>query len=159
MTIALQGTLQLSHLHIHTHLNVLFHISTQDAQSHLLASAAYSLPNITDPSVSTDGTKVVRTEPLSFRFNVGWIDGNVLPGMVGRPVLGVVDHGLGFTLFSFFALAASAGLGAMAMMILERRKGRHMKGLPPIGVKGLGLNGSPGYGSYGGYNYGPGKKD
>lgn len=165
LTIALQGTLQLSHLHLHTNINVLFHTSVNDgdtsSSSHLIASTAYSLPNLTDSSLPSEGTKVLRTEPLAFTFNVGWIDGNVLPGMVGRPIIGVKDHGIGFVFLSFFALAASAGLGAMSMMIWERRKsGRSMNGLPPIGIRGtMGMNGQPGYGGYGGYGYGVGKRD
>ena len=140
-------------------MNVLFHTSVDEETSHLLAATAYSLPNSTDASLPAEGAKVVRLEPLSFTFNVGWIDGNVLPGMVGRPVLGVKDHGLGLTLLSVFGLAASAGVGAMGMMIWERSKSRNMRGLPPIGVKGLGMNGHPGYGGYGGYTSGPGKRD
>lgn len=171
LTIALQGTLQLSHIHLHTSINALFHTNVDEgassSYSHIVASTAYSLPNLTDPSLSSEGSKVLRTEPLAFTFNVGWIDGDILPGMVGRPVIGVKDHGFGFMLLSFFALAASGGIGAMGMMIWERRKsGRSMNGLPPIGVKGLGLNGvngmngHSGYGGYGGYaGYGPGKRD
>lgn len=168
LTIALQGTLQLSHLHLHTSLNVLFHTSVDardsSSPSHLIASTAYSLPNLTDPSLSAEGTKVIRTEPLAFVFKVGWVDGDVLPGMVGRPITGVRDHGVGFTLLSFFALAASAGLGAMVMMIWERRRGGAiMNGLPPIGVRGIGMNGHSGYGGHSGYRgyggYGVGKRD
>jgi hypothetical protein len=166
LTIALQGSLQHSHLHLHTTINVLFHTSADsNTPSHLIAAAAYSLPNLTDPMLPLEGTKVIRTEPLSFTFEVGWIDGAILPGMVGRPVIGVKDHGLGFSLLTFFALAASAGVGAMGMMIWERRKsGRSMNGLLPTvgGARGMsgGGNGT-GYGGYGGYatGYGPGKKD
>ena len=168
LTVALQGTLQLSHLHLHTSVNVLFHTSVDavdsSSPSHLIASIAYSLPHLTDPSLSTEGTKVLRTEPLAFVFKVGWVDGDVLPGMVGRPITGVRNHGVGFTLLSFFALAASAGLGAIGMMIWERRKGgRIMNGLPPIGIRGIGLNGHSGYGGHSGYRgyggYGVGKRD
>lgn len=164
LTVALQGTLQLSHLHLHTSVNVLFHTSIDamdTSPSHLIASTAYSLPNLTDPSLSSEGTKVLRTEPLAFTFNVGWVDGDSLPGMVGRPISGVKDHGVGFTLLSFFALAASAGLGAIGMMVWERRKGdRRINGLPPIGVRGIGMNGHSGYGGYGGYGgFGVGKRD
>ena len=163
LTIALQGTLQLSHLHLHTGVNVLFHTSIDADESassaHLIAATAYSLPNLTNPTLPSEGTKVLRTEPLVFTFNVGWIDGDVLPGMVGRPITGVKDHGLGLVLLSFFALAASAGLGAMGMMIWERRKScRSMNGLPPIGIRGnMVVNGNSGYGGYGGY--GIGKRD
>ena len=169
LTIALQGTLQLSHIHLHTNLNVLFH--TWPAyhpsepfnldRSRLVAATAYSLPN-TSAAAPVEGSKIFRNEPLTFTFNVGWVEGTTLPGMVGRPVLGVRDHGVGFTLFSFFALAAAAGLGAMGMLVYERRKsGRSMNGL--LGgnmgtINGTRLsNGYGGYGSYGGYA--SGKKD
>ncbi|KAI1618664.1 hypothetical protein EDD37DRAFT_623373 [Exophiala viscosa] len=169
-TIALQGTLQLSHLHLHTNINVLFHMSqdTEDskapASSHLIASTAYSLPNVS-ASAPIEGTKIVRNEPVVLTFNVGWIDGAVLPGMVGRPVLGVTNHSLGFSLLSFCAVAAAAGVGAMAMLIYERQKSGRS------GVYGNGLlggnvgNGMPrtsgygGYGGYGGYTNSVGKRD
>ena len=82
--------------------------------------------------------------------------------MVGRPVLGVRDHGVGFTLFSFFALAAAAGLGAMGMLVYERRKsGRSMNGLLGGNMGAMNgarmSNGYGGYSSYGGYN--SGKRD
>ena len=169
-TIALQGTLQLSHLHLHTNINVLFHMSqdTEDskapASSHLIASTAYSLPNAS-VSAPIEGTKIVRNEPVVLTFNIGWIDGAVLPGMVGRPVLGVTNHSLGFSLLSFCAVAAAAGVGAITMLIYERRKSGRS------GVYGNGLlggnvgNGMPrtsgygGYGGYGGYTNSVGKRD
>ncbi|RMZ80190.1 hypothetical protein DV737_g3075, partial [Chaetothyriales sp. CBS 132003] len=77
LTIALHGTLQFSHLHLHTNIN---------------------------------GAKVMRTEPLTLTFNVGWIDG--------------AAHTVGFSLLSFFACAASAGVGAMGMLVYERRNKR-----------------------------------
>lgn len=158
-TIALQGTLQLSHLHLHTNINVLFHISPESEipgeviESHLIASTAYSLPNATS-STPLEGPKIVRNEPVVLTFNIGWVDGAVLPGMVGRPVLGIRNHRIGFSLLSFFAIAASAGVGAMAMLVYERRKSGRS------GVYGNGLLGgnvgngavrSSGYGGYGGY--------
>ena len=167
LTIALQGTLQFSHLHMHTNINVLFHTSEDQANtkepSRLIASTAYSLPNnsITAPR---EGMKVIRNEPLVFTFNVGWIDGDVLPGMVGRPVLGVVDHRVGFSLLSFFACAASAGVGAMGMLVYERKKsGRssiYGNGLLGGNVGSAGAR-TTGYGGYGGYSSGSmaGKRD
>lgn len=168
LTIALQGTLQLSHLHLHTGINVLFHTNPSSSPSsnsfdppHLIASTAYSLPNTTSPTSPLEGSKIFRAEPLIFTFNVGWIDGAVLPGMVGRPVIGVKDHGVGFTLLSFFALAAAAGVGAMGMLVYERRKsGRTMNGLlgGNAGANGGAMRMGNGYGSgfggYGGYNLG-----
>ena len=158
-TIALQGTLQLSHLHLHTNINVLFHMSPesdtpgQAVQSHLIASTAYSLPNMTS-STPLEGPKIVRYEPVVLTFNIGWVDGAVLPGMVGRPVLGIRNHSVGFSLLSFFAIAASAGVGAMAMLVYERRKsgrsGVYGNGILGGNV-GNGVARSSGYGGYGGY--------
>ncbi|KAL9107692.1 MAG: hypothetical protein Q9227_007407 [Pyrenula ochraceoflavens] len=84
MTISLQGTLQLSHLHIHTSVNTLIHTGpvasasgskapASDALS-IIASTAYSVPNMTSPD-SLMGSKVIRLEPLTFTFNIGWIEG------------------------------------------------------------------------------------
>lgn len=169
-TIALQGTLQLSHLHLHTNINVLFHMSQDpgssrasslQSPSYLIASTAYSLPN-SSSEVPVEGTKIVRNEPMVLTFNVGWIDGAVLPGMVGRPVLKVTDHSVGFSLLTFFALAASAGVGAMAMLVYERRKSGR-SGLYSNGILGGNVgNGTargPGYGGYGGYTSTLGKRD
>ena len=185
LTIALQGVFQLSHLHIHTNINVLFHtftgdqdltdlskkekakLAAHDTPSHLIASAAYSLP---DPKGLPEGAKIVRNEPLKFTFNVGWIPGSILPGMVnsndGRLYMGVTDHTTGFSLLSFFAIVGSGGTGALLMLLYERRKrGRADKFgngiLPTNGFVNTGAPRSSGYGGYGGYggSYGPGKRD
>jgi len=189
LTIALQGTLQLSHLHLHTNINVLFHTftDTQDSAdlskkerlaimnhevpSHLIASAAYSLP---DPAQVPEGTKILRTEPITFTFNVGWIPGAILPGMVSADTgklyvpLGLTSHRIGFSLLSFFAIAGSAGVGALGMLVYERRKsGRSMNGLlggnvgngyATVPAGAARSSGYGGYGGYGGYS-GPGKRD
>jgi hypothetical protein len=177
-TIAVQGTLQTSHLHLHTNINVLFHTSAPDADtsrkttqqtSHLIASTAYSVPN---PSLSSpkEGTKITRYEPLALTFNVGWIDGDVLPGMPGRPVMGVKDHSIGFSLISLLGLAAAAGFGALAMLLYERKKSGRAGGNGLLGGNvgsGLGMGnggvvrstGYGGYGGYGGFNGGTGKRD
>jgi hypothetical protein len=169
-TIALQGTLQLSHLHLQTNINVIFHTSSESSSvssskddiAHLIASTAYSVPNTTF-GASPEGSKIVRNEPLVLTFNVGWIDGAILPGMASRPVIGVKDHSLGFSLLGFFALAASAGVGAIAMLVYERRKsGRSLNGLlgGNVGNGAVGRStGYGGYGGYGGYNINTGKRD
>jgi hypothetical protein len=168
-TIALQGTLQLSHLHLHTNINVLFHMSTDPdttksssfstQPSYLIGSTAYSLPNTTS-NAPVEGTKIVRNEPVVLTFNVGFIDGAVLPGMQGRPVMKVTDHSVGFSLLSFFALAASAGVGAMAMLVYERRKSGR-SGVYSNGLLGGNVGGArtSGYGGYGGYSSSMGKRD
>lgn len=130
----------------------------KDSTSHLIASTAYSVPNTT-ASAPIEGTKILRNEPLTFTFNVGWIDGDVLPGMVGRPVARITDNRFGFSLLSFFALAASGGVGAIGMLVYERRKSGRAgaNGILP-NVNGVGR--STGYGGYGGYaGYTTGKRD
>ncbi|KAK2816019.1 hypothetical protein FQN49_008064 [Arthroderma sp. PD_2] len=103
MTIALQGTLQYSHLHMWTDMNVLFHRSTtipsKDAKpskhrtnGQVVAGSAYSFPLSVkkdkegkldstipvpmDPWAAGKGNKIVRGEPLTFTFKVGWVDEN-----------------------------------------------------------------------------------
>jgi hypothetical protein len=82
--------------------------------------------------------------------------------MVGRPVLGIKDHSVGLSLIGFFAIAASAGVGAMAMLVYERRKSGR-SGLYGNGILGGNVgNGavrSSGYGGYGGYSSSMGKRD
>lgn len=168
-TVAVQGTLQTSHLHLHTNINVLFHTSIEESakkskktapQSHLIASTAYSVPN---PSLSSprEGTKITRYEPLVLTFNVGWIDGDVLPGMVGRLEMGVRDHSVGFSLLSLMGLAASAGFGALGMLLYERKKSGRAGGNGLLGgnVGNGGVVRNTGYGGYGGYSNNVGKRD
>lgn len=170
LTIALAGSLQLSHIHLHTTVNVIFHTHpsyqptepSSRGRSRLLAATAYSVPNTTQGAPS-DGPKVIPNDPLVLLFNVGWVPGVVLPGMAGQPS-GVTSHGFGLGVFGFFAMAASAGVGAMGMLIYERRRnaGGGMNGLlgGNIGVGGAGMRLVNGYGGYGGYgNYAAGKRD
>jgi hypothetical protein len=144
-------------------INVLFHTSNSTLEPpHLLASTAYSLPN-SSSSAAREGTKIMRFEPLVLIFNVGWIDGTVLPGMVGRPVLGVKDHSVGFSLLSFFALMASAGVGAIGMLVYERKKsgrsGGYGNGILGGNIGSGSAARNTGYGGYGGYSSGVGKRD
>lgn len=86
-------------------------------------------------------------------------------------MLGIRDHSIGFSLLSFFAVVASAGVGAMAMLVYERRKSGRAASMYGGGGAGNGLLGgnigsggarSSGYGGYGGYGgggYTTGKRD
>ncbi|KIX10688.1 uncharacterized protein Z518_01772 [Rhinocladiella mackenziei CBS 650.93] len=69
-------------------------LKAKDGTSYLIASTAYSLPNTPDPDLPLEGSKIRRNEPLVLTFNIGWIDGAVLPGMVGGPILGVKNHNI-----------------------------------------------------------------
>ncbi|TPR09858.1 AMP-binding enzyme family protein [Aspergillus niger] len=86
ITFAIQGTLQLSHLHIWTDMNVLVHnmASTEKKKrkdpGYVVAGTAYSVPEFDnrgarEPWTEGHGTKVVRGEPLTFRFSVKWVEG------------------------------------------------------------------------------------
>ena len=159
LTIALQGTLENSHLHIHTSINTLFHTAADlsSATSRLIAATAYSLPELTPSNIPVkEGSKVVRLEPLTFAFNTGWVEGVTLPGMLNSPrsmTSGrVKDHGLGFTLLCACALAASAGLGAMIMMIWERKRNRGWLGR----LDRMGMNASSGNAGFGSGDLGGG---
>lgn len=198
LTIALQGTLQSSHLHIWTDMNVLAHkISSvigasrkkvRTAPGYVVAGTAYSVPefdvkldekkasskearaaalikNARDPWSAGHGTKVVRGEPLTFKFHVSWAEGG---------------EGIGWTLLSissasspsspmsvmvkmfFFVMAVS--VGALGALYWERSlgRGRHawkgdgilgrpasVHGRNPSGVTYGDGGRSNGYGGYG----------
>lgn len=110
LTIALQGTLQSSHLHIWTDMNVLLHnIPSSDTDKgggsgYVVAGTAYSVPEFDakqsldtnedavaflvkaarDPWTAGHGTKVVRGEPLTFSFHVAWVEGGAGIGWPAR---------------------------------------------------------------------------
>ncbi|KMP06215.1 hypothetical protein CIHG_09071 [Coccidioides immitis H538.4] len=109
LTIALQGTLQKSHLHVWSDMNVLIHRSADGSKKRktgskakkmrgqIVAGAAYSIPSVDvvteadrkksgdgkmevgdvrvpwDPWKAGEGAKVLRGEPLTFKFHVGWV--------------------------------------------------------------------------------------
>ncbi|GLA17314.1 hypothetical protein AnigIFM62618_004449 [Aspergillus niger] len=200
ITFAIQGTLQLSHLHIWTDMNVLVHnmASTEKKKrkdpGYVVAGTAYSVPEFDnrgarEPWTEGHGTKVVRGEPLTFRFSVKWVEGG---RGIGWPSS---DGGYGeeegsrggwFSRLMFFGFAAA--IGAVAAVYWERVYGRGRgRGEGILGVtgggggrKGFGANGNGvrmnGYGGYspaavggtgggssvGGYGYGgymSGKRD
>ncbi|PWY74543.1 hypothetical protein BO94DRAFT_578092, partial [Aspergillus sclerotioniger CBS 115572] len=105
ITFAVQGTLQLSHLHLWTDLNVLVHSigdvlqggrKKEGERGYVVAGTAYSVPEFDgvrsgigkggeagegvvqaarEPWTAGHGTKVVRGEPLTFSLSVRWVDG------------------------------------------------------------------------------------
>ncbi|KAJ9304319.1 hypothetical protein C8Q69DRAFT_470583 [Paecilomyces variotii] len=221
LTVALQGTLQKSHLHIWTDMNVLAHkISSiiapsrkevRTAPGYVVAGTAYSVPefdvqvdqkkaskearaaalieNARDPWSAGHGTKVVRGEPLTFRFHVSWAEGGEGIGwtlLSASNVSSSSDGGNLFVKMFFFVMAVS--VGALGALYWERSMGRGRQGWKGDGILGrptshprnpsgvvYGDGGrSNGYGGYGlgiangtgtsgaGYGYGgftSGKKD
>ncbi|KAK5991334.1 hypothetical protein PT974_09615 [Cladobotryum mycophilum] len=139
---ALAGTLQLSHMHISTHLNVLLHSTPKHHQhahdSGVLDSAvSYS----TSPLSHMTGSftkKLVIGDPLPLSFSVRWFPTPALPKTEGK----VEWQGLGghiyastvfYGLVSFGAGALVAGMYTMGVVLPRRLKGRTMGGATPLG--------------------------
>lgn len=199
LTIALQGTLQLSHLHIWTDMNVIMHrlssiesprkeeaLSSVTAAKkrkqkspprsakspgYIVAGTAYSLPelhaqategkelsdeeedaaiieNARNPWTAGHGSKVIRGQPLTFKFRVSWVSGADslgwldheydLPHIHGREG-GNTFLGL-LTKLVFFVMAA--GIGALFASYWQRvvRRGG---GGGPGAWRGEGILGRP----------------
>ncbi|RAK91060.1 hypothetical protein BO79DRAFT_243990 [Aspergillus costaricaensis CBS 115574] len=173
ITFAIQGTLQLSHLHIWTDMNVLVHnmASTEKKKNkrtdpgYVVAGTAYSVPEFDnrgarEPWTEGHGTKVVRGEPLTFRFSVKWVEGGRGIGWPsggdGYEEEGSCGGGW-FSRVVFFGFAAV--VGAVLAVYWERVYGRGRgRGEGILGVtggagrKGFGGNGNGvrmnGYGGY-----------
>ncbi|KFG78192.1 hypothetical protein MANI_014142 [Metarhizium anisopliae] len=126
LVFALAGTLQMSHMHISTHMNVLLHSMPKHHQrphdSGVLDSAiAYS----TSPLSHMEGTETARIipgEPLPLKFSVRWFPTPALPKTEGR-----VD------IVSFGAGVVVAGMYTLGVVLPRRLKGRSMGGATPLG--------------------------
>ncbi|KAK2759373.1 hypothetical protein FQN54_002851 [Arachnomyces sp. PD_36] len=155
LTIALQGTLQLSHLHIWSDMNVLVHrrsLSTpgkKKAPGKVIAGTAYSIPEVEfgvaeaaektssrearDPWAAGQGSKVVRGEPLTLTFRVGWIEGGDVSELALLSSKAALKKG---SFFSLVLILAAAGAGAMAALWWERRYGGKRGGWKGDGLLG-----------------------
>ncbi|CAL3969905.1 hypothetical protein PZA11_007546 [Diplocarpon coronariae] len=159
LVFALAGTLQLSHLHISTHLNILLHSTPKHHLHHhdsgvIDSGAAYStspLSHMTGPAALTK--KLVIGDPLPLQFSVRWFPTPHLPTDNGK----VAWAGMGghFYASTFFYCLLSAGAGALGsavwflgVVLPKRLKGRGMGGATP-------LNGGYGVGN----GWGMGKRD
>ncbi|CAM1503115.1 Fc.00g078910.m01.CDS01 [Cosmosporella sp. VM-42] len=148
LTFAMAGTLQLSHMHISTHMNVLLHSTpkhhTRPHDSGVLDSGiAYS----TSPLSHMQGSftrKLVIGDPLPFSFSVRWFPTPSLPKTEGH----VEWQGLGghiyastvfYSLVSFGAGVLVAGMYTLGVVLPRRLKGRSLGGATPLGY---GLNGN-----------------
>ncbi|KAK2731787.1 hypothetical protein FQN57_003167 [Myotisia sp. PD_48] len=136
LTFALQGTLQLSHLHIWTNTNVILHRSSaimapaskpskHQISGQVVAGSAYSFPVASemetgvlslpdDPWAPGQGTKVVRGEPLTFTFNVGWTEDSDISLLIRRPQTGKWNDS------SAFLLIVAGGVGALLALLWHR---------------------------------------
>ncbi|EHA52603.1 hypothetical protein MCOR27_010296 [Pyricularia oryzae] len=154
LVFALAGTLQLSHLHISTHLNVLLH-STPKHHIHphdsgvLDSGAAYStspLSHITGPAAQT--RRLVIGDPLPLSFSVRWFPTPALPKTEGH----VEWQGMGGHVYAstvFYAISAFlAGMTCSCVyfwgyVLPKRLRGRALGGATPLGH---GLNNGVGNG-------------
>lgn len=153
LIIALTGTLQLSHLHVSTSMNVLLHAVPKSISPGTIAAAtAYSISR--DPP-----SRIVIGDPLPLRFSVRWYPNTALPS--GWTGIG------GHLTFSTFVYCLISALASAAICVayfrgveLPRRLKSHGKdrlsGMERGGLGGYGL--AMGSGTNG-YGYGPGKRD
>jgi hypothetical protein len=146
LVFALAGTLQLSHMHISTHLNVLLH-STPKHHIHphdsgvLDSGAAYS----TSPLSHMQGSQTRRLvigDPLPLSFSVRWFPTPALPKTEGRVEwAGMGGHIYASTVFyglvSFVAGIVLSGTYFFGIVLPRRLHRRGMGGATPLGY-GLG---------------------
>ncbi|KAF2163923.1 hypothetical protein M409DRAFT_25700 [Zasmidium cellare ATCC 36951] len=148
LIVALTGTLQLSHLHVSTSLNVLVHaVPKSVAPGTIAAATAYSISR--EPP-----SRIVIGDPLPLRFSVRWYPNTALPS----GWTGIGGH-LTFSTFVYCALSALASAAICVTYFrgveLPRRLRSHGKDrLGGIERGGLGAGGLGGYGIPNGYGYG-----
>jgi hypothetical protein len=140
----LAGTLQLSHLHISTHMNILLHSTPKHhLRKHdsgvIDSGAAYSispLSHTTGPAALTKELVIGDSLPLS--FSVRWFPTPHLPTDNGK----VVWAGMGghFYATTFFYCLVSFGAGVTAtaawvwgVLLPRRTKARPLGGATPLG--------------------------
>lgn len=144
LVFALSGALQLSHLHISTHLNILLHSSPKHhLQKHdsgvIDSGAAYSISPlaISDPESPTS-KKVVIGDPLPLTFSVRWFPSPLLPTTNGKyEWAGMGGHVYASTLFysivSFGGGVACATVYFFGVVLPKRVRGRGLGGATPLG--------------------------
>jgi hypothetical protein len=151
MIVALTGTLQLSHLHVSSSLNVLVHAAPKSvAPGTIAAATAYSISR--EPP-----TRIVIGDSLPLRFSVRWYPNTSLPS----GWTGVGGH-LTFSTVVYCAISALASAAICVAYFrgveLPRRLKSHGKDRLSGMERGGGLGG---YGIANGYGhgYGVGKRD
>jgi hypothetical protein len=147
LVFALAGTLQLSHLHISTHLNILLHsmpkhhIHPHDSGV-LDSGAAYS----TSPLSHMAGSQTKRLvigDPLPLSFSVRWFPTPALPKTEGKVEWqGMGGHIYASTVFygivSFIAGALASTMYFFGIIMPKKLRGRGLGGATPLGY---GMNG------------------
>ena len=159
---ALTGTLQLSHLHINPHLNIILHTdaspvksrrSTRDREGEILAATAYSLPSSSSASTSH---RLVIGDALPLRLSVRWYSSRTLPPSTSK-LSGLGGH---VHLSTVFYCILSFG-GGVAVSLAYWRGVELPKRMRRFGAERVGGEGGRGYawpGSAGG-GFAAGKRD
>ncbi|KAL8985936.1 MAG: hypothetical protein Q9177_004301 [Variospora cf. flavescens] len=161
---ALVGTLQYSHLHINTRLNVILHTSPDlaRAEADILAATAYSVP-----SLSHTSAKIVIGDPLALRLDVRWYTSPALPPSTtttASQTSGLGGH-VHFSTVVYCLLSAGVGVAASLAYFRGVELPRRIKRYGKDRVGGAGGGGGergyafPGSGAFGMNGYGPGKRD
>ncbi|GAB7351948.1 hypothetical protein MBLNU459_g2481t4 [Dothideomycetes sp. NU459] len=143
LIVALTGTLQLSHLHIAGHLNMLLHAAPRSISPGVIeAATAYSISTPLHPP-----TRIVIGDSLPLQFSVRWYPNTLLPS----GWTGIAGHIYASTLV-YCALSAGA---ATAICIVYFRGVELPRRLKSHGKDRMGGGGMEG-GRLGGYGYGVG---
>ena len=152
LVFAVAGTLQLSHMHVSTHMNVLLHsVPKHHLRPHdsgvLDSAVAYS----TSPLSRMDGAaaaaaahshRLIIGDPLPLSFSVRWFPTPALPKTEGK----VEWQGLGghlyastvfYSIVSFGAGVCLAAMYTMGVVLPRRLRSRALGGATPLGY-GLG---------------------
>ncbi|QIX00188.1 hypothetical protein AMS68_005705 [Peltaster fructicola] len=151
MVVALTGTLQKSHVHVSTSMNVLVHAVPKSISPGTIAAAtAYSITR--DPP-----TRVIIGDSLPLRFSVRWYPNTALPsgwsGMGGHLTLSTLIY----CLISALASAAICIAYFRGVELPRRIRGHGKDRLGGVERGGLGGYGIPNMNGYS--SFGPGKRD
>ncbi|KAI9651236.1 hypothetical protein NHQ30_001274 [Ciborinia camelliae] len=134
LVFALSGTLQLSHLHISTHLNVLLHsVAKHHLQKHdsgvIDSGVAYStspLSHITGPAALTK--KLIIGDELPLRLSVRWFPTPLLPRENGKVEWNGLGGHVSWFMIGYVLVAFGAGATVMGAWMVGWEVPRRMKG-------------------------------
>ena len=148
LIVALVGTLQRSHLHVSSSLNVLVHAAPKSVSPGTIAAAtAYSISR--EPP-----TRIVIGDSLPLRFSVRWYPNTLLPS----GWTGVGGH-LTFSTLVYCILSALASAAICVSYFRGVELPRRLKSHGKDRLGGMERGGLGGYGMPNGYGYGSGKRD
>lgn len=164
---ALAGTLQLSHLHVSTHMNILLHsVPKHHLHNHdsgvIDSGAAYSTSPLAGTAAAIGSTgaythlphlnhnqKLIIGDDLKLQFDIRWFPTPKLPSTNGKVEWnGMGGHVYASTVF-YILVAFGAGCAVCTVyfwgVVLPKRlkgRGRNLGGATPLGGYGLGAVGN-----------------